>query len=78
MGYNEILRTELANTEHKDLLKYLEEMDDSSNKLLKLLNNLIIISKLQCETIKIKNTKFSILDLPFNLIGQFSKKISNF
>lgn len=77
MGYNEILRTELANTEHKDLLKYLEEMDDSSNKLLKLLNNLIIISKLQCETIKIKNTKFSILDLPFNLVGQFSKKISS-
>lgn len=77
MGYNEILRTELANTEHKDLIKYLEEMDESSNKLLKLLNNLIIISKMQCETIKIKNNKFSILDMPFKLIEQFSKKISD-
>ena len=52
-------------------------MDESSNKLLKLLNNLIIISKMQCETIKIKNNKFSILDMPFKLIEQFSKKISN-
>lgn len=75
IGYNEILRNERPNSNGKEFMHYLDIMDESSSKLLKLLNNLVVISKLQSGSVEVKNSGLSILEAPFRAFEPFNRKL---
>jgi len=74
LGFSELLKDKIADLEHK---KYLEIINNSGNSLLKLINDILDLSKVESGTLELEYKPVSIQNITKELDDLFRHKVLN-
>lgn len=77
LGFSNLLETELAILDKKDLFEYASDIQQSGEKLLHLLNNIIDISRIQANDMEIAMTTCDIAQIINGIFEEFQNKATD-